>query len=93
MVVKMKRTNLYLIVVLLCCYEASAQIQSFSLPDQPLPRPPKYLQVDGRGKVFVTAGSQLLRLDSSLVPEQTVNLSSVAVNISLSSGGEWCGGV
>ena len=61
--------------------------QTFSLPD-PLPRPPN-LQVDQEGRAFVAAGSQLLRLSSSLVPEQTVNLSSVAVNISLSSGGEW----
>ena len=61
---------------------------SFMLPSQPLPRPPN-LQVDGQGRAFVTAGNQLMRLDSSLVPEQTVNLSSVAVNMSLSSGGDW----
>ena len=73
------------VLVLLYCYSVSAQ--TFSLPD-PLPRPPN-LQVDQEGRAFVAAGSQLLRLSSSLVPEQTVNLSSVAVNISLSSGGEW----
>jgi len=45
--------------------------------------------VDARGRAFVAAGNQLLRLNSDLVPEQNITLSSVAVNISLSSGGEW----
>ena len=84
----MKSTSLCVLLVLICCYELRAQEQSFSLPNQPLPRPPN-LQVDGQGRAFVTAGNQLMRLDSSLVPEQTVNLSSVAVNMSLSSGGDW----
>ena len=84
----MKRTSLCVLLVLICCYELRSQEQSFSLPNQPLPRPPS-LHVDGQGRAFVTAGNQLMRLDSSLVPEQTVNLSSVAVNMSLSSGGDW----
>lgn len=46
------------------------------------------LQVDGEGRAFVAAGNQLLRLSSSLVMEQNVILSSRAVKISLSPGGE-----
>ena len=84
----MKRTSLCVLLVLICCHELRSQEQGFSLPNQPLPRPPN-LQVDGQGRAFVTAGNQLMRLDSSLVPEQTINLSSVAVNMSLSSGGDW----
>ena len=59
-----------------------------SLPGVPLARPPA-LQVDAEGTAFVAAGNQLLRLSSDLLPEQSTTLSSDAVNISLSSGGEW----
>ena len=62
--------------------------QQFSLPGRPLTRHPG-LQVDGEGRVYVTAGDQLFKLNSDLVPELNVTLFSVAVNISLSSGGEW----
>ena len=78
---------LLLVWCLAQCFSVAISL-SFSVPNQPLPRPPN-LQVDGQGRAFVTAGNQLMRLDSSLVPEQTVNLSSVAVNMSLSSGGDW----
>jgi hypothetical protein len=40
------------------------------------------------GRAFVAAGRQLLRLNRVLVPEQNITLSSGAVDISLSSGGE-----
>ena len=69
-------------------FVAGSNHQQFSLPGRPLTRHPG-LQVDGEGRVFVTAGDQLFKLNSDLVPELNVTLSSVAVNISLSSGGEW----
>ena len=69
-------------------FVAGSNHQQFSLPGRPLTRHPG-LQVDEEGRVFVTAGDQLFKLNSDLVPELNVTLSSVAVNISLSSGGEW----
>ena len=77
---------LYL-VVLECVFLCSTQL-GFPLPNVPLARPPT-LQVDAEGRAFVAAGNQLLRLSSDLLPEQSITLSSIAVNISLSSGGEW----
>ena len=47
------------------------------------------LQVDGDGQIYTSAGSQLYRLNSNLRPEETRNLTSEAVNISLSSDGGW----
>ncbi len=75
---------------LLCFLSALVVCSSqFSLPNVPLARPPA-LQVDAKGRAFVAAGDQLLRLSSTdLLPEQNITLSSDAVNISLSSGGEW----
>ena len=69
-------------------FVAGSNHLQFSLPGRPLTRHPG-LQVDGEGRVYVTAGDQLFKLNSDLVPELNVTLSSVAVNISLSSGGEW----
>ena len=69
-------------------FVAGSNHQQFSLPGRPLTRHPG-LQVDGEGRVYVTAGDQLFKLNSDLVPELNVTLSSVAVNITLSSGGEW----
>ena len=62
-------------------------LSNFTVPGESS-RPPA-LQVDGEGRAFVAAGNQLLRLNSDLGIEQSVTLSSDAVNISLSSGGEW----
>ena len=62
---------------------AGSNHQQFSLPDRPLTRHPG-LQVDGEGRVYVTAGDQLFKLNSDLVHELNVTLSSVA-DISLSS--------
>ena len=61
--------------------------QRFNLPSSPSRSPG--LQVDGAGKIYTSAGSQLYRLNSNLVQEDMRNLSSVAVNISLSSDGRW----
>ena len=77
----MKRTCL-LVLLSLC-----NALSNFTVPGEPS-RPPA-LQVDGEGRAFVAAGNQLLRLNSDLGIEQSVTLSSDAVNISLSSGGEW----
>ena len=82
----MKRTSLlvsfYAIAISLC-----NSLSNFTVPGESS-RPPA-LQVDGEGRAFVAAGNQLLRLNSDLGIEQSVTLSSDAVNISLSSGGEW----
>ena len=78
---------LLLLVVLECALLCSYQLE-FPLPNVPLARPAT-LQVDAEGRAFVAAGNQLLRLSSDLLPEQSITLSSDAVNISLSSGGEW----
>ena len=82
----MKGTSLlvsfYAIAISLC-----NSLSNFTVPGESS-RPPA-LQVDGEGRAFVAAGNQLLRLNSDLGIEQSVTLSSDAVNISLSSGGEW----
>ena len=88
----MKRTSLkmYSLVVSIAIVGlwSRSNAEEFSLPNVPLARPPT-LQVDAEGRAFVAAGNQLLRLSSDLLPEQSITLSSDAVNISLSSGGEW----
>ena len=80
----MKRTSLLVSFYALSLCNA---LSNFTVPGQSS-RPPA-LQVDGEGRAFVAAGNQLLRLNSDLGIEQSVTLSSDAVNISLSSGGEW----
>ena len=47
------------------------------------------LQVDERGETIVSAGSKLYRLNSNLEHEETRDLTSEAVNISLSTDGRW----
>ena len=66
----------------------STQGQRFNLPAQQSPRSPD-LQTDGSGRAYVSAGSQLYRLNSSLGLEEARELRSEAVNISLSSDGRW----
>ena len=84
----MKLAALQLILVLkFYLMGCTLQLQQFTVPGESS-RPPA-LQVDGEGRAFVAAGNQLLRLNSDLGIEQSVALSSDAVNISLSSGGEW----
>ena len=80
----MKRTSLLVSFTALSLCNA---LSNFTVPGESS-RPPA-LQVDGEGRAFVTAGNQLLRLNSDLGIEQSITLSSDAVNISLSSGGEW----
>ena len=66
---------------------AIANNQQFDFPSS-LSRSPG-LQVDGDGKIYTAAGSQLWRLNSDLLLEERRVLSSEAVNISLSSDGRW----
>ena len=66
----------------------STQDQRFNLPAQQPPRSPD-LQTDGSGRAYVSAGSQLYRLNNSLGLEEARELRSEAVNISLSSDGRW----
>ena len=80
----MKRKSLLVLFYALSLCNA---LSNFTVPGGPS-RPPA-LQVDGEGKAFVATGNKLLRLNSDLGIEQNVTLSSDAVNISLSSGGEW----
>ena len=80
-------SSLLLVVSLTLSFTvASTQDQRFDLPA--LSRSPD-LQSDGSGRVYVSAGSQLYRLNSILELEETRELSSEAVNISLSSDGRW----
>ena len=80
----MKRTSLLVSFYALSLCNA---LSNFTVPGESS-RPPA-LQVDGEGRAFIAAGNQLLRLNSDLGIEQSITLSSDAVNISLSSGGEW----
>ena len=45
--------------------------------------------MNGAGSVYTSAGSQLYRLNGNLRLEETRNLTSEAVNSSLSSDGRW----
>ena len=84
----MERTCLLVLIFLtLSCWRGCSALSNFTVPGESS-RPPA-LQVDGEGRAFVAAGNQLMRLNSDLGIEQNVTLSSDAVNISLSSGGEW----
>ena len=80
----MKRTCL---LVSFCALSLCNALSNFTVPGESS-RPPA-LQVNAEGRAFVAAGNQLLRLNSDLGIEESVTLSSDAVNISLSSGGEW----
>ena len=71
---------LLLIAVLSSC-------QRFDFSSSPSRSPG--LQVDRGGKVYTAAGSQLYRLNSSLVQEESWELRTDAVNISLSSDDRW----
>ena len=80
--------SLALLIVLALSLTAaySTQDHRFNLPAQS--RSPD-LQTDGSGQIYVSAGSQLYRLNSNLGLEVTRGLSNEAVNISLSSDGRW----
>jgi len=58
----------------------AAQQREFSLPNRP-----SDMKVDGGGRVFLAAGSQLLRLDSTLALQENVTLGSSVMRVALSS--------
>ena len=60
----------------------------FDLPSSPASPSPD-LRTDANGRVYVSAGSRLFRLNDSLQLEESRELNSEAVNISLSTGGRW----
>ena len=66
---------------------AIANCQRFDFPSSPSRSPG--LQVDENGKIYTAAGSQLYRLNSNLMQEESWGLRTDAVNISLSSDGRW----
>ena len=83
----MERTILYSVLLSLVVFSHCFTLQ-YPLPGGPLSEIPG-LQVDSQGRTFVAAGNQLYRLNRDLILQETVNLSSPAVDISLNSGGEW----
>ena len=80
---QLKCLSLHLLIAVL----SAAVCQRFDFPSF-LSRSPG-LQVDGDGKVYTAGGSQLYRLNSNLVQEESLELKTDAVNISLSSDGRW----
>ena len=77
-----------ILILLLIAAIASTGSQRFDFPSSPSRSPG--LQVDEDGKIYSAAGTQLYRLNSNLVLEERKrDLSSEAVNISLSSDGRW----
>ena len=75
------------LVLLLIAELPIVSCQQFDFPSSPSRSPS--LQVGENGKIYTAAGSQLYRLNSSLGLEETKELKSEAVNISLSSDGRW----
>ena len=66
--------------IFLCCILVAAQQREFTLPTTP-----SDMKVDGGGRVFLAAGNQLLRLDSTLALQANVTLGSSVVRVALSS--------
>ena len=65
-----------------CCIAAlNAQQREF-----PLSAAPSDMKVDGEGRVFLAAGNQLLRLDSTLALQENVTLGGSVLRVALSSG-------
>ena len=73
--------------LLLLLIAVVSSCQRFDFPLSPSRSPG--LQVDGTGRVYTSAGSRLYRLNGKFRLEETRNLTSEAVNISLSSDGRW----
>ena len=67
-------------ILLLLVAGSRTQQGVFSLAD-----PPSDMKVDGDGRVFLAARSQLLRLDSGLALQENVTLGSSVVRVALSS--------
>ena len=64
-----------------CCIVAlNAQQREFSLSAAPFD-----MKVDSGGRVFLAAGNQLLRLDSTLALQENVTLGSSVLKVALSS--------
>ena len=74
------RTCNSVLILLLLVAGSRTQQGVFSLSD-----PPSDMKVDGDGRVFLAAGSQLLRLDSALALQENVTLGSSVVRVALSS--------
>ena len=83
----MDRTFVRTCSLLLSLLAIISSAQPFDFPSSPSRSPG--LQVDEDGKIYTAAGSQLYRLNSNLVQEESWVLRPDAVNISLSSGGRW----
>lgn len=68
-------------------FNSNALLDQFSLPERSLTRTPPGLQVNEEGAVFVSSGNQLLRLNGNLDLEQSVNLTSKVIRLSLTTEG------
>ena len=72
--------------LIVCCIwfcsvaAVNTQQREFSLSASP-----SDMKVDGEGRVFLAAGSQLLRLDSNLTLQENVTLGSSVLRVALSS--------
>ena len=73
--------------LLLLLIAVVSRCQRFDFPSSPSRSPG--LRVDGEGKVYASAGNQLYQLSSNLVLEESWELRTDAVNISLSSDDRW----
>ena len=75
------------VALLIASFIACSACQQFSLPS---PSRSADLQADVNfGKVYVSAGNSLYRLNSNFVLEERLNLTNGVVNISLSTNGRW----
>ena len=72
---------------LILCLLTAAGAQRFDLPAASSGS--RGLRLDGDGRVYVSSGRELYRLSSNLVLEDGRNLTSEAVNITLSSDERW----
>ena len=75
--------------LIVCLLLAISNSQRFQLPSSNSGSPGLNVDKIGDGKVFTATGTLLYRLNSNLELEQARNLTSEAVNISLSTDGRW----
>ena len=75
--------------IILAVVGLSACQQFHLLPPTSSLTPTPGLQTDRNGTIYLSSGSQLHRLNSNLELEETRNLTSEAVNITLSTDGRW----
>ena len=69
-----------LVLCCICFCSVAAVQREFSLSANP-----SNMKVDGGGRVFLAAGNQLLRLDSTLALQENVTLGSSVLRVALSS--------